>query len=206
MTYILSFLFLFSVSASAQVTQFTYAQDDGEEHVRMIFSPEGFVVKLKSFDVFYTRKSDKLLFVSSGKPFELAPSSKKLAMNRGGSNNEEKCEEYIEDSDTDYLALLCTSELDPLVVNYINDRYSISEYLKIYYGRLAGLSFPSQGKHSFPKLMQVLKKDTQEVVRTDTFVGVESLKVNEVKRMVHKYQTIFGQCDNIRQCFKIAHN
>ncbi len=203
MNYLLLFLFAFGVSA--QVIELSYEEKVGKDPNIMTFSPEGFISKRETFDILYSRKDDKIFLIINDKSYELATSSASTPVVKSGFNGEGECEEYIEDNTTDHLALVCTAKIDQKVIDYINGRYSIAEYFKVYYERLAGLTYPAHGKEAFPKLMQMLKRNTQEVIQSEKFLGLRTLKVNEVKYIFNKYKTPSDQCENIRECFSLAY-
>ncbi|MCO4754915.1 MAG: hypothetical protein KC478_10575 [Bacteriovoracaceae bacterium] len=203
MNYIFLFLFI-SSCASAQVVRFTYKQSGGQDQVKMTFSPEGFLINISSFEILYSKKSDKFLFVKDGKSYKLTAKPKTISMVKGDVNSEKECEEYLEKSESENITLLCFSKIDPLASKHINGRYSIFEYLQIYYQRLAGLTFKGPGEGYFLKLMHTIKRETQEITRTESLSAVDSLKVDKVLFAINKYKGNNGQCDSIWQCYQLA--
>ncbi|MBC74507.1 MAG: hypothetical protein CME64_00670 [Halobacteriovoraceae bacterium] len=193
-------LILLSSPCFSQVIKLTYYEKKKDLEKVMVFSPEGFEIKVGSFDILFSKSLKKYYFYKENFIAEIIPQKKLSKLIVKGENKNYGCTEVLETSETKYLAGFCILKLDEKTESYIGGKFSLTDYFKDYYRYMVGLEVPMP-MNSIPLLLTTIERKTKEVKSVEKLKKVEAVEEKSLKKRLENLDAVKNKCESVKDCF-----
>ncbi len=200
---VFALLFFLSFSLSAQIIKFEYEGINKKFDKEMVFSPEGFVMKMGSFDVFYSKKLDKSFFFKDSYIAEVLPKEKIKQTKVNGLDKKLGCSLVIEKSSEKLVSQFCVSSLDEKTLKYIDGKYSISNYLQTYLGKTIGIGISLSG-NMIPIVISTLERESGKLMNSEKLRRVSAPDSDPLINQIKDLGVVKNTCKTFYECFQNA--